>query len=597
MFPETQSLYAFCLCSFDDSSSVSSGEISDTINEISTDENLTGSSLSASSSDHVNPYGSLKRGSTAKDMQQGGGKSPYANPASLMKGKGGNMIGGRSYAMNGSGGYHRPYVNSDAKSDIGGYTTELDRWHKQRGDPKAGYAIYQGSMSATGSLPRRLNPTSDSEMGKAAAMTRSADASFDGGIMLKGKKKDSEMNTELSSLMLHKQQSGRGPGTTQGYGFRRPVSGVSVGSTGSNQSAGSTRSSLSSKIGSKAMSESGKNVDANGFARNSGRSSSNSHAGNYKKDKESRPISGPEYKRDTLERKKSGSSSSKTDNKTKEKKSVVNKGIAGEFKSNTLGRSRPSNVKFREKLFGSHKDLSQTGKQDAVPKPASDTIFSNPHATFSNLNLNASKRKSAGDISSSAVPYANVIPGYVSSGRPLSGIPSSTTSPWSKGSSGSALVANGMRSCMSETESMESLVSATASIQAQIQQARALSLASRNLLQHERGGQRVERSNSIHSSQSEKYSPTNSAPGGMLNRTNSYGQLDPNHPTSPTPSQSSGYTYPLSGLSPTTMAAAVSAANSIPYGGSFMPLSKLTSKEDDSKYITKQNKIIDNLKT
>lgn len=47
----------FFLCSFDDSSSVSSG-VSDTFPELSTDENLTGSSVS---SENTNVYGSLRR--------------------------------------------------------------------------------------------------------------------------------------------------------------------------------------------------------------------------------------------------------------------------------------------------------------------------------------------------------------------------------------------------------------------------------------------------------------------------------------------------------------------------------------------------------
>ncbi|XP_048240094.1 neuron navigator 2-like isoform X17 [Haliotis rufescens] len=53
--------------SFDDSSSISSGDISDTIAEISTDENLTGSSQGALSD--TNPYSSLKR--TPKDLTRG----------------------------------------------------------------------------------------------------------------------------------------------------------------------------------------------------------------------------------------------------------------------------------------------------------------------------------------------------------------------------------------------------------------------------------------------------------------------------------------------------------------------------------------------
>ncbi len=44
----------FCLCSFDDDSSISSGEISDTIAEISTDDIQSGSSISATSSSNSN---------------------------------------------------------------------------------------------------------------------------------------------------------------------------------------------------------------------------------------------------------------------------------------------------------------------------------------------------------------------------------------------------------------------------------------------------------------------------------------------------------------------------------------------------------------
>lgn len=55
------SLFYFVYYSFEDSSSISSGDISDTINDISTDEISTGSSLTGHSSERSNPYGSLKR--------------------------------------------------------------------------------------------------------------------------------------------------------------------------------------------------------------------------------------------------------------------------------------------------------------------------------------------------------------------------------------------------------------------------------------------------------------------------------------------------------------------------------------------------------
>ena len=173
----------------------------------------------------------------------------------------------------------------------------------------------------------------------------------------------------------------------------------------------------------------------------------------------------------------------------------------------------------------------------------------------------------------------------------------SPTSPSAWMKSAPPSLSNGhMRPTLSETESMESISSsASSSIQAQIQQARANSLASRNILQHERenqaGSHSLVRSDSFRSTQSEKM--FSGSQSDDLHHANSITQLSPTgQPSSPTPSQSSAassrFTYPLSALSPTTAAginlarSGSSANGGVPYTG-FIPLSKISSKDDDSQ--------------
>ncbi|GFS26997.1 neuron navigator 2 [Elysia marginata] len=105
---------------FDDSSSISSGEISDTIAEISTDENLTGSSQGALSDQNpYNPYSSLKRG--PHSLHAG-----YLNPNGGGGGGGGGIAAGvipPGYILaGGSSGVHQGYPHHPLHNQqVGGY--------------------------------------------------------------------------------------------------------------------------------------------------------------------------------------------------------------------------------------------------------------------------------------------------------------------------------------------------------------------------------------------------------------------------------------------------------------------------------------------
>ena len=75
-------LTAARVCSFDESSSVSSGELSDTINDMSTDDNVTGSSLSGNSNEHPASY-ATPRGTGAGGGAGGGAMSGTMTTRSL----------------------------------------------------------------------------------------------------------------------------------------------------------------------------------------------------------------------------------------------------------------------------------------------------------------------------------------------------------------------------------------------------------------------------------------------------------------------------------------------------------------------------------
>ncbi len=576
----TNSGFGLCIFSFDDSSSISSGEISDTIAEISTDENLTGSSLSTGS-DVINPYGSLKR--APNDL----GVSKTIN---LLNAKRSNAILDRNLNLHG----HDQVDNwrkyqirrdlhdiSDTRSDG---SLERGGWNKERNDLKA-YSSYRTvDIPTSGSIGvSKVSQGTVTDIRRGRPGVGPAGIAFedpklgaltDGGhgpAEIPGQKikKDSETNTDQSIMMMRKQQQMAGrPGSGFASGLRRPLSGGSTASTGSNKSTGSAGERLANYKGSciqpitKTSSGSQTSTDM-----------------------------GPEaYSSSTLERKKRGLLAKSP--------TATSPSHPGEYAS--LGRRKPEG-NLKERLFGSRSSLNKMGSNT----PMGDmTIISNPHATYSKHDGSSQTSRSyivrssahANTSSPSAPNYVNL--SYLSSdylsGRNIGALNSPTSpssaSPWLKSAPSSL---NGhMKSGLSETESMESLSSAASSnIQAQIQQARAHSLVSRSILQHERDNQAsaagIVRSDSFRSTQSERMYPTGSQ--SDLHRANSITQLSANgQASSPTGSTaSSRFTYPLSALSPTmaqnlSMGRSTSnSQNGVPYTG-FIPLSKIT-KDDDGE--------------
>ena len=425
-------------------------------------------------------------------------------------------------------------------------------------------------------------------------------------------KRDSETNTD-QSLMMRK-ATGRPPqGPSQGsFGLRRPLSNVSTSSTGSNKSTGSigarqigmklTEAEIAQQKGERLANYKGS------LRANVQKTASGTQTGNYK---DPSTDMGPEaYNASTLERKKRSAAANLVTSKSHSTVSV-NAGQAPapggpeDYRSNTLGRMRPE-VNLRDRLFGSRGSLNGKGQPtEGMQNIVNGTIISNPHATFSKQDQvgSAHRKHSYSGPSSTAStspvgtsPYVNInyLPSEYLSNRPMSAMSNPTSpssSPWIK-SAPPSLHNGAMRGTLSETESMESISSsASSSIQAQIQQARAHGLLSRSILQHEKdmNNSVIHRSDSFKSTQSEKMFPATSS-SDALQRTNSFSQIHGQPPPSPTPSQgshaSSRYTYPGM-VSPTSgelslVRSTSTTSSSMPYGLG-LPLSKITSADEDSK--------------
>jgi hypothetical protein len=380
-------------------------------------------------------------------------------------------------------------------------------------------------------------------------------------------KRDSETNTDHSALMMHKTGQGQRGLQVPGFGMRpmRPGSASSTGSsprplTGAEQLAQRNGERLSNYRGSSSP--------------RSLQSSPREREREAKSDVEA-------YTSGTLERKKKVSSNTQTS------LSAANNSLSSpeDYRSNTLGRRKPEG-NLKEKLFGSRGSLHKMSSAEGNNMCYS-TIISNPHATFTKPDGTrvTPGRSYSVDAAGNAHNYVNIdylSPGYLPS-RPLSGL-SSPTNTWMKYGGGSGQHPNmPMRMALSETESMESIYAS--SIQAQIQQARAAGIASRNILQGVPGV--VHRSDSFRSSKSEKMCPMPPHNGeGMMQRTNSFSHMNSSQPSSPTGSQcsSSKFGYPVSAISPsgTQSLGRGSSQTGIHYGSNYMPLSKLSgSKEDD----------------
>ncbi|XP_071112874.1 neuron navigator 2-like isoform X9 [Haliotis cracherodii] len=361
--------------SFDDSSSISSGDISDTIAEISTDENLTGSSQGALSD--TNPYSSLKR--TPKDLTRGfsngGGTSQVQGKrvpnlgTSAFMGSDYNSdsghIGWRKYSLP----QNSKLLSSDPSDYAYPYSNGYDHSQWRRTDSSSGY----------GSL-RKLSNASQPEFGYRGEHVSYAESEKGTCSTSPSTKRDCETNTDNSHLLetsMKRMQNARGAncgsgGSSSSFGYRRPLSNASNSSIGSNKSSSSKGSAT---VGSRLAKH---GVDANPMSKSANEMPASNiprpgsaSARTNMKDSDL----GPEvYCSNTLERerkKKNGISASKSTSSAQTER---------DFQSNTLGRRR---------LFGSKNSLSKT-PQGENGSLCNSTIISNPHATYSSKSESSS---------------------------------------------------------------------------------------------------------------------------------------------------------------------------------------------------------------
>ena len=554
-----------CIFSFDDSSSISSGDISDTINEISTDEgNLTGGS-----GHDNNPYNSLKRG--PKDLfrnltnanlhaSPGGKRVPNLGTSAYMgtdymndvpKPNDGQHTGYRKFSLQN---------NRLLSSDPADYSILYNGYDQWRGGqlphgPGGGY-----SQESLGHLRKLSQPDihyrSQSSCGDYISSSEKG---------YPNTKCDSETNTDQSHVQdVRKLQNMRGMQSGGvGYGYhRRPLSNTSTGSVGSTKSApgapmgtqvGNPAKPGSNAVGSR-LAKHGLDQIAHQYhaATSKQKQEQSMAAQQYKATQDGGNV--PEFSSASLERRSKSSSAAQTDMEM--------------FKSNSLGRRKG----------GMGPQMMQPGDNTSF----NSTIISNPHATYSKPD--GSRHNS---------PYSSVhIPGPAYTGNyvPLEfamGSPrnSANTGGWIRTNSG-AVTADGRQIYhhVSDSESMDTLSSVT-SINARIQQARALSSANARILAQS-SNYGLQRSNSMKSSRSDS---AYASPHHMHHQ-HSEDLPSPPPPTSPTPSNSSHassrFTFPMTsyGASPAHGQPLVrsNTSSSLPYGTP-LAMSKMNrGDEDDS---------------
>ncbi|XP_071136244.1 neuron navigator 2-like isoform X30 [Mytilus edulis] len=301
--------------SFDDSSSISSGEISDAVNEISTDDgNLTG----GSSQSDTNPYHSLKR-APQKDVRQQGQfpvkRAPNLGTSAFM----GSDYGGESGPISGWRKYSLPQTNRLLSSDPADYAYLYNNYEQ----------LHSWRTNQANQL-RKLSNVSQPEIHH---YRRHSD---DYANSETSNKRDSETNTDQSHLLessMRRMQQGRpGSGGSIGqgiYGYRRPTSNTSTSSAGSGKG---EEVSKSSTVGSRLARHT---IDANGNR------NENAHGiprpGSAQALRCTTPVKtdmGPDgYGASTLERRKKGSMSSLKSSNSAQTDSEI-------YKSNTLGRTK-----------------------------------------------------------------------------------------------------------------------------------------------------------------------------------------------------------------------------------------------------------------
>lgn len=527
--------------SFDDSSSISSGDISDAVNEISTDDgNLTG----GSSQSDTNPYHSLKR-TPQKDVrshgQYPGKRGPTLGTSAFM----GSDYGGESGPISGWRKYSLPQTNRLLSSDPADYAYL--------------YNNYEHLQSLRANQANQLRKLSNVSQPEVHHYRRHSD---DYANSENSNKRDSETNTDQSHLLessMRRMQQGQGrPGSGGSlghgiYGFRRPTSTSSAGS-----SQGDSPATKSATIGSRLAKH---GMDANG--NRSDNPQGIPRPGSAQALRCTTPVktdmSVDGYGTSTLERRKKSSMSGVKSSSSAQTDSEI-------YKSNTLGRTKKS--------FGN--GMGKGPQQGENGNMCSSTIISNPHATYG-------KNFSNGNGHYVAMEY----------GSPRN----SNHGIWLKSANGNPNTSMGqVPSHLSETESMDSISSHASSIQAQIQQARALSGASARILSRDGNGMGLSRSNSVRSTHSDSAyaSAQQYFSDHELPSTNSFSQIpSPQPPASPTPSNSSSsrFTYPMAAYgSPSAFASPGSSQNMVrsntqtslpPYGS--LALSKINREEDGSR--------------
>lgn len=562
------------LFSFDDSSSISSGDISDTINEISTDEgNLTGGS-----GHDANPYNSLKRG--PKDLfrnltnanlhaSPGGKRVPNLGTSAYIgteymsdvpKPNDPQQVGFRKFSLQ-----NNRLLSSDP-ADYSYLYNGYDQWRGGQIAPGPGSGFNQ---EALGQLRKLSQPDIHYRSQSSCGEYVSSDKGYP------NTKCDSETNTDQSHVHeanLRKMQNMRGmQGGGVGYGYqRRPLSNTSTGSAGSSKSApgapmgtpvGSPAKPGSNAVGTRLAKHGLDQIAQQYHAATSKQKQEQSLAAQQQKaaqqqQQQQQDGKVPEFSSASLERRTKSTSAAQTDMEM--------------FKSNSLGRRKG----------GMGPQMNHPGDNASF----SSTIISNPHATYSKPD--GSRHNS---------PYSSVhIPGtgYTGNYVPLEfamGSPrnSASTGGWIRTNSG-AVTADGRQIYhhVSDSESMDTL-SSVSSINARIQQARALSSANARILAHSNYG--LQRSNSMKSTRSDSAyaSPQH------LHHQHSEDLPSPPPPTSPTPSNSSHassrFTFPMTsfGASPAGGQPLVrsNTSSSLPYGTP-LALSKMNrgDEEDSCKY-------------
>ncbi|XP_022250231.1 neuron navigator 3-like isoform X1 [Limulus polyphemus] len=255
---------------------------------------------------------------------------------------------------------------------------------------------------------------------------------------------------------------------------------------------------------------------------------------------------------------------------------------------------------LRERVYGSRPVINGSSNSDYVilsgfPATSRERSIHGPR-------LSISLRPNDADMGN----YANIDHPSISNSLPSS---SSSAYAWLRysGSSGASVISGvGTRSCsasgggLTEAESMESISSTSSNVHPQIQHARANSLTRARLMIHQRelsGSPRLSRSNSIRSTKSEKLYPSmlqrsdemdNNYSGNISVSGHPVSNGQPNSPnTKPITQGAPRYLFPLSPVSPLPLTSSASVAPpNVRYSGS-MPhymgglLSKVCNKEDE----------------